>query len=378
MRILRLMGYPINNFSTLERMVVAQAVALAQQGHRMEIAFDGVRRAESAQAALAAAPAQTLHFDLPAPGGIRRPLAVLRYVRAVRRLIAAGRYDVVHLYFDPGARIVNQLARRFPRIRFLRTIGSTPVPRGGWRSLDGLRRRKWVFDLAQMRRVICVGAHIGDMLVQYGVPRERIAVVPNATDTQRFRRYLPYAPAPRFRLGFVGRFTPVKNIALIIQGLGLLVRRHGATDIHLTLVGDGELRPQLEAQVAQEGLHDHVTFAGQVSDIPRMLNEELDLYVQASHNEGCPASVIEAMACEVPVLLSAIPGHQQVVQDGLHGSYFAAGDAEDFARGVLAARADYGQRRHMAQQGRNHVVEAYSIEAWIARELAVYQDLCRA
>ncbi|SFL84081.1 glycosyltransferase family 4 protein [Rugamonas rubra] len=377
MRILRFMGYPINNFSTLERMMLAQASRLGQLGHQVEIVFDGIKTPAAAIQAQAFAPAVKLHFDLPSTFGLKRPRAMLAYLRSARRIIANGNFDIVHLYFDPGARLLNQLARLFPRVKFIRTIGSTPVPTGTRRYLDGIKRRKWVFDLSQMKRVICVGEHIGEMLVQFGLPADRVLVIPNATDIERFRRHTP-APAlasAGLRLGFIGRLNPVKNIELIIRGMGVLVRQHQVRDVTLTLIGDGQMRAALEQLVIEESVTDYVRFAGPVSDIPGALNKEIDLYVQASHNEGCPAAVIEAMACEVPVLLSDIRGHRQVATPDVHGSYFAAGDTADFVRRVLQVRGNYGHYQRLAQQARTHIVATYGIDAWIAQELAAYTAL---
>lgn len=374
MRILRVMGYPINNFSTLERMILEQAKALQAQGHQMDIVFNGIRRPEAAAAARAHAPGINVLFDLPEQFGIRQPAAALRYARAASALIKRGGYDIVHLYFDPAARLLNQLARLHPGTRFLRTLGSTPVQRGSRRYLDPIKRRKWVFDLAQMQRVICVGQHISDMLAEYGVPKKKLVVVPNATDVARFRRIAPYQDADKLRLSYIGRFNPVKNIPLIIEGMRLLVAQ-GERDVHLTLVGNGELREELLAQVATHGLQPYVSFAGHVDDIASMLNHQTDVYVQASHNEGCPASVIEAMACEVPVLLSDIPGHRQVAAPDRHATYFPAGDAEAFAAALRRIKADYPHYRQMASGARQHIVDTYSIEAWIAKELEVYRGL---
>lgn len=374
MRILRFMGYPINNFATLERMMVAQAQSLRAQGHQLDIAFDGIRRPEAAEAARQHAPEIGLHFGLPDRFGMRQPGAALRYARAASRLISEGRYDIVHVYFDPAASLLNQLARFHPRVAFLRTLGTTPLPRGGRRYLDPLKRKKWVFDTTQMRRVICVGQHISDILAEYGIARDKLVVVPNATDIRRFDRRVPHQHDKVLRLGFVGRMTPVKNIPLIIEGMRQLVAQ-GERDIELTLVGDGELRQHLVDEVTRLGLASQVRFAGHVNDIPDMLNRDIDLYVQASHNEGCPAAVIEAMACAVPVLLSDIPGHRQVATPGVHGTYFPAGDASAFAAAVQQIKADYPRYRDIAIRSRQHIVDTYGIDAWIGKELDVYRSL---
>ena len=375
MRILRFMGYPINNYSTLERMIVAQAKAMQVLGHDVHIAFDGVRRQEAADAARADAPGITFHFDLPPAAGFGRPGAALRYGRAASALIAAGNYDIVHTYFDPAATILNQVARFHPRVRFLRTLGSTPMP-ARRAALDTVKRRKWVFDTAQMRRVICVGAHIGDILAGYGVGRSRLVVVPNATDTERFNRRAPHRDR-LLKMAFVGRMDPVKNLPVIIEGMRLLVEQ-GERDLVLTIVGDGVLREQLLAQVARSRLEPYVHFAGHVSDIPGLLNDEVDLYVQASDNEGCPAAVIEAMACAVPVLLSNIPGHRQVATPDVHGAFFERGDAAAFAAAVRRIKADYPRYRDMAVAARQHIVDTFGIDSWIGKELAVYQNMMNA
>ncbi|UTY55785.1 glycosyltransferase family 4 protein [Massilia sp. erpn] len=376
MRILRFMGYPINNCSTLERMVLSQALALRQLGHELEIVFDGVKRPEAVAAARAFAPGVALHFDLPARFGWRQPRAMAAYLRRAHALIRQGRYDIVHLYFDPGARLLNLLARQLPEVRFLRTIGTTPLTSGApW--LQALKRRKKVWELAQMQRVVCVSQHIGDLLVEYGVPAGRIVVAPNATDVQRFCPQGARQPGPVLRLGFVGRLNPVKNLGLLVAGMRQLVAE-GERGVHLTLIGDGEQQAELAQLVRSWQLDAYVRLAGRADDIPALLNREIDVYVQASHNEGCPAAVIEAMACAVPVLLSDIQGHRQVAEPERHASYFPAGDVAGFVAGVRRIQADYPHYLAQAARARAHVVAHYSTEAWIEKELQVYHSLMPA
>jgi glycosyltransferase involved in cell wall biosynthesis len=377
MRILRFMGYPINNFSTLERMVLAQALKLKEQGHHVEIAFDGIRRSEAANAASNFAPGVPLHFNLPFPVGIRKPILALRYALIASRLIASGKFDIVHVYFEPGATIVNQVARLFPEVKFLRTIGSTPVPRGNRLYLNRMKQRKWVLDLAQMEKIICVGEHIKEMLEMYGIAQDRLVVIPNGIDIEHFRRLKPHVLQSVLRMAFIGRLDPVKNIELLVRGTGLLVNYHGTKDVHLTLYGEGNMRSKLEELAAIERVRDHISFAGQISNVADALNNDIDVYVQASHNEGFGAAVVEAMACEVPVVLSSIRGHQQIALPEVHASYFRADDASDFARCILKARSQYDGLNEQAKRARSHVVSKYSIDAWINNELDVYTEVTR-
>lgn len=374
MRILRFMGYPINNFSTLERMVLSQAMQLNCLGHHAEVAFDGIQRSDAAQAARQFAPNVQLHFDLPFPSGPASSISSLQYAVAAARLISKGRFNVVHLYFEPSAIILNQLARLFPAVQFVRTIGSTPLPRGNRRYLDRIKQRKWVLDLAQVKRIICVGEHISDMLSTYGVSRERLVVIPNATDVEHFKRRVSRIPSSTFRMVFIGRLEPVKNLELLVHGMEILVHEY-RVDVRLTLYGDGRMRTTLEALVLSKNLSAHVCFVGQVANVADILNNDADVYVQASYNEGCAAAVVEAMACEVPVALSAIPGHEQVATPGEHAAYFNPHDPSDFARCILALRENYSNLSEQIERARAHVVDKYSIDIWIKKELAVYSAM---
>lgn len=376
MRILRFMGYPIHNFSTLEIMMLKQAQTLRDFGHEVELVFDGVRRDSAAVEARQFAPEIKIHFDLPNLMEDKGVVASVRYFRAVFKKLSAQHYDIVHLYFDPSARILNQLARFFPKTIFIRTIGSTPIMRGKHAWLTPIKKKKWCFDLSHISAVICVGQHISDLFASYGLPKQRLHVIPNATDIARFAPNREIKPVhPIFRLGFMGRLDGVKNIELMIQGAYLLRHQYQLDDFSLTIYGEGYLRETLASLIEERGLSDYVRLAGRANDVAVVLRDEVDLYVQASHNEGCPAAVIEAMASGVPVLLSDIPGHRQVATDGLHGVFFTAGSAEDFAQKLVNLKNNPEQAKLMGHAARQHVVDEFSIEAWIAKELALYTRL---
>jgi glycosyltransferase involved in cell wall biosynthesis len=100
----------------------------------------------------------------------------------------------------------------------------------------------------------------------------------------------------------VGNFLPVKNHAFILRVLSDVVERRG--DTQLLLVGQGPLQDSVRKAAEAAGLGERVVFAGQRSDVPRLLRGAVDVFVFPSHYEGLPVAVIEAQAAGLPVVLS--------------------------------------------------------------------------
>lgn len=109
-------------------------------------------------------------------------------------------------------------------------------------------------------------------------------------------------PPNAFVVGHVGRFSPMKNHALLLDIAAEMAQRDPAA--RLLLVGDGPLRPEIEQQARQRGLSDVVIFAGLRADVPRLLLGAMDVFVMPSFYEGLPVTVIEAQAAGLPYQLS--------------------------------------------------------------------------
>jgi phosphatidylinositol alpha-1,6-mannosyltransferase len=127
------------------------------------------------------------------------------------------------------------------------------------------------------------------------------------------------APAQpdELRLVFVGSFQPVKNHASLLRGLAL-AKRQGLR-LSLTLVGDGPLRPAIEAQIATLALDAQVRLTGHIAGRAGVEAEldAADLFVIPSWSEGLPRGAIEAMARGLPVIGSAAPGIRELLPDEL-------------------------------------------------------------
>jgi glycosyltransferase involved in cell wall biosynthesis len=204
----------------------------------------------------------------------------------------------------------------------------------------------------------------------YRVPAERVFVVPNGVGDEYFlpvRGTAPAAGDAPLRLLFVGRLSPQKNVARLLDALS---RVHG--DVRLRVVGDGELRAELEATVDRLGLRERVEFSGGLhgADLVRAY-AEADAFVLPSDKEGMPLVALEAMAAGLPVLATRVPGNSELL-----GGVGLLADPEPaaLAAAVDALAADPGLRSRLARQSAE-AAPAYSWEAVARRVEAVYAEV---
>jgi glycosyltransferase involved in cell wall biosynthesis len=159
----------------------------------------------------------------------------------------------------------------------------------------------------------------------------------------------------RIELIFVGSLLPNKAVDCILEAVA---KADATRSTRLVVAGDGPERERLEALARDLGLEDRVRFVGMVPshDIAALLGDA-DALVLASYSEGMPNVVLEAMAAELPVIASAIPGTMEVVTDQETGLLFQAGDVEALAARIVRLRDDPALRTRMGRAGRAFVVD---------------------
>jgi glycosyltransferase involved in cell wall biosynthesis len=145
--------------------------------------------------------------------------------------------------------------------------------------------------------------------------------------------------------------------------------------VKVLIVGDGERREQLHRLAAELGLR-NVIFAGHQRDVADYLHA-LDVFVLPSLWEGLPVSVLEAMACSLPVVATRVSGTPEVVEDGITGRLVEPRDAAGLLSAITALVADAGLRRRMGDAGRKRVEREFSAESMLASTEEVYRDLVR-
>lgn len=204
---------------------------------------------------------------------------------------------------------------------------------------------------------------------QYAVAQQRIFVVPNGIEERYFTAVAAHdrdepRPGP-LRLLFVGRLDAQKNVARLLDAMSL-VRR----PVRLRLVGDGELRADLEAQARRLGLD--VEFAGRKlgADLVAAYRQA-DAFVLPSDKEGMPLAALEAMAAGLPVVATDVPGNADLLR-GV--GILAEPEPAALAAAVDALAADPALRGKVAAQCAE-AARDYSWDAVVTRIEAVYSEV---
>lgn len=331
--------------------------------------------------------------DAAAPEGVRvrrlTPAFRIGNAPMLPRLLAAERFDVIHLHypFIFGAELI-RLRSWLTGVPYVLTHHNDLIGDGArGRLFDAYARLTAPIVLGGARKLAAVSLDHAANCRLGGLFRRRwhdVVEIPNGVDTELFHPHANSA-AVRERLGigqqdrvvlFVGamdRAHHFKGVEHLLAALARLSDRH----VVGLLVGEGDLRPRFEAEAARLGLADRARFVGGVP------HEQLAPYYAAADVVVLPSFppesfgmvLIEAMACGVPVVAHNIPGVRSVVRHGETGLLVAPGQTDDLASAIGALVADAPLREAMGARGRADVVERFTWPAIARRLVSLYEQV---
>ena len=223
--------------------------------------------------------------------------------------------------------------------------------------------RRWLPRLEAKSALRRADEFIGDCeavrkaAIRLGVSEHKTMVFPWGVDLTHFS---PGEDAGlRSRLAWDGCFVllstralePLYGVDVLAQGFALAAKAEPT--MRMLVLGQGSLRPRLQAVFEQHRLSDQVCFAGQVdyADLPAFYKCS-DLYVSASHSDGSSVSLMEAMACGLPVVASDIAGNREWIQAGTNGWLFEDGNAQALGNTLIEARGAGAMLRQMGAGSR--------------------------
>lgn len=208
-----------------------------------------------------------------------------------------------------------------------------------------------------------------------GLRAERLQLIPNGVDCDRFRPRRAEDPLPEawpFRrgehhvVGTVGRLEPIKNQALLVEAFILVATRPGNEALRLAIVGDGPLRAAVAARMREAGLEDRLWLPGSRTDIPDILRA-LDCFVLPSLAEGTSCTLQEAMATGLPIVATDVGGNAELLDHGRYGRLVPSEDVSALAAALDAGCVD----QDCGAAARQSVQDLYGLDKMLMR----YQTL---
>jgi len=289
--------------------------------------------------------------------------------------------DVVHVHYAiphaTSAWIAREMLGDAGRLPVVTTLHGTDI------TLVGLHpsfHRITRFSILKSDGITAVSDFLRDETVRdFGVPAERIDVIPNFIDPEAFRPDREpchrgvLAPGGEPILMHVSNFRPVKRVADTVEVLARVAEHRPA---RLVLVGDGPDRPRVAERARELGVEERVLFLGKHDSVAELLSCA-DVVLLPSASESFGLAALEAMACGAPVVATRVGGLPEVVEDGATGLLFEVGDVEGMAQGVRALLDDEARRAALGRQARERAVECFAAERIVPRYEALYERVIR-
>lgn len=355
----------IDRIGGAEREVLLLAQGMVRRGFRVTvIALSG----EGGDAAVELKSAGVGFVSL----GMRKGLADPRGWLRMRRWLLQNKPDVVHAHL-PHAAWMARLARLIAPVRVVVDTVHT--------SSSGTATRRFLYRVTAPFTdcVTAVSQGAADACHAAGMsPARPIQVLPNGTDIEEWSPCAQAgtrAPDPvRSRDDFlwlaVGRLEPVKNYPLLLSAFA------GLPDTcRLTIAGAGPLEHELRRLCCKIRIDSRVELLGNRNDV-RHLMQTANAFVLASNCEGLPMSLLEAGACGLPSVATAVAGSSEVVVDGETGYLTRPGDMDSLRRAMLRLMEMAPANRYsMGLNARQKIVQEFSLQSVLDRWERLYNSL---
>jgi N-acetyl-alpha-D-glucosaminyl L-malate synthase BshA len=287
--------------------------------------------------------------------------------------------DLVHVHYAiphaTSAWIARQMLLPGRELPIVTTLHGTDITLVG---LQPSYHSITAFSILRSQGLTAVSEFLRDQTVKnFGVPRDRIHVIPNFIDTTRYRRDREPCHRPSLAPGgekivmHVSNFRPVKRVTDVVDVFARMLRSVSA---RLIMVGDGPERPRAVERAEELGVADKVLFLGKHASVEELLSCA-DLFLLPSESESFGLAALEAMASGAPVVASRTGGLPEVVVEGEAGFLLEVGDVNGMAEASARILSDKAVWRRMSAAAREVAVTRFAAENVVPVYEALYRDV---
>lgn len=243
-------------------------------------------------------------------------------------------------------------------------------------------RRKYLNE--GVDHFVAISYCIGQMLLEYGVPQDKVSVVRSAVDpapyqrlnrgecSSLWRKKLGIDPK-LFLFGSASALSDQKAPDVLLNTIALM-KKQGPLGFHCIMAGDGDMKEQLLKQQRELGLEKDVTFTGFVENIPELLSA-LDCLLLPSRNEGLGTLVLEGMLAQTPVIGSSVGGIPEMIHQGETGLLVPKEDPRALAEAMSQMMGDSALRQNCSGAALKLVQTQFSLENMVKGNWEVYNHV---
>ncbi len=308
----------------------------------------------------------------------RHPLAhgvLENQARTLREYwIRRNRYDLLHVHLAFGHAVSAVLAARWLGKKTIIKLAGAGIG-GDLRNFGRMRMAKLGLEIIrQADAFIAVSEEMKAELMAHGFAEERIISIPNAVDTCEFRRIRPRPMGSRMRFIQLGQFYPVKGIDIVLQACRILVEQGSGDRFEVGFYGRENPAYDYPKMAAELGVSAQVEFHP-FSDSVLELYNNADCYLLASRSEGLSNALLEAMACELPVIATDVSGVRGVLCSSECGIIIPPEDPVALARAMRSLMDAPEAGCGLGQRARQRVASAFSLSSTSKQYFDLYAQL---
>ncbi len=236
------------------------------------------------------------------------------------------------------------------------------------------RKKIIAFTLNNSDRVISVSKALRDRMIEIGVKPEKIKVLYNGIDGELFKPLNKFTIRNELKIDknrkvilFVGNLKPVKGLAYLLEAFTDIIKKE-RQDIEMIIIGEGELRKELEEKIKKYGIQNFVYILGTKPhhEITKWMNA-CDILCLPSLSEGVPNVILEALACGIPVVASNVGGIPEIINCSDYGILVEPGNSHKLKQALLECLDKIWDRE---------LIHAYSKKfSWLNNANELYNEI---
>ncbi|MBK1871749.1 glycosyltransferase [Marinobacter sp. 1-3A] len=295
-------------------------------------------------------------------------------IKAIRKHLKEGRFDVVHCHqYTPWM---------YGWLAALPTSAKVVFTEHGRFYPDRYRYKAMLINPVMALftpSIVAISEATKDALVKYEfIPKHKIQVIYNGIaplvrddeEAQKVRDSLGI-PKNAFVVGTVSRLDPVKNQAMMLRAFKQLSEKQ--PDSYLLMVGDGPDKAKLLSLAGEYGLSERVIFTGFINSPVHYL-AAMDIFLLSSHTEGTSMTLLEAMSLEMPAVATRVGGNPEIIEDNVTGILVEPDMAYPFAEGIEQLHQNSILRKSMGKAARLTFDKRFSADAMVYQYTKIYGD----